>query len=79
MGLDDKIENKGETDYKGQKAVEIRDTTQNGSLYVAAEGTPYPIALAGGKQQGDVTFAEWNADEPIAAPKDAVYLSSLGK
>jgi hypothetical protein len=73
------IENKGETTYKGQKVVEIRDTTQGGSLYVAAEGTPYPVAVEGGKQQGDVSFRDWNADEPVTAPKGAIDLSALGK
>jgi len=74
-----KIENKGENDYKGQKAVEIRDTTQGGSLFVAATGKPYPIALKGGTQQGDIRFSEWDGSETIEAPKDAVDLASLGK
>jgi hypothetical protein len=79
LGQHGKVENKGETDYKGQKAVEIRDTTQGGSLFVAATGTPYPVALAGGKQQGDIRFSDWNGSETIEAPKGAVDLSSLGK
>jgi hypothetical protein len=77
LGQHGKIENKGETTYKGQKAVEIRDTTQGGSLYVAASGTAYPVALAGGKQQGDVSFTDWNAAETVAAPKNAFDLSKL--
>jgi hypothetical protein len=79
LGQHGKVENKGETDYKGQKAVEIRDTTQGGSLFVAATGTPYPVALAGGTQQGDILFSDWNGSETIEAPKGAVDLSSLGK
>jgi hypothetical protein len=79
LGQHGKVENRGETDYKGQKAVEIRDTTQGGSLFVAATGTPYPVALAGGTQQGDIVFSDWNSSETIAAPKGAVDLSSLGK
>jgi hypothetical protein len=79
LGQHGKVENKGETDYKGQKAVEIRDTTQGGSLFVAATGTPYPVALAGGTQQGDILFSDWNGSETIVAPKGAVDLSSLGK
>ena len=61
------------------RPLEIHDTTQGGSLFVAATGTPYPVALQGGKQQGDITFADWDADETIEAPKGAVDLSSLGK
>jgi hypothetical protein len=79
LGQHGKVENKGETDYKGQRAVEIRDTTQGGSLFVAATGTPYPVALAGGTQQGDILFSDWNGSETIVAPKGAVDLSSLGK
>ena len=79
LGQHGKVENRGETDYHGTKAVEIRDTTQGGSLFVAATGTPYPVALEGGKQQGNITFGEWNSSETIEAPKGAVDLSSLGK
>jgi hypothetical protein len=79
LGQHGKIENKGETDYQGQKVVEIRDTTQGGSLYVASTGTPYPVAVKGGAQQGDITFADWNSGETIAAPKGAVDIGSFGK
>lgn len=79
LGQHGKVENKGETDYHGTKAVEIRDTTQGGSLFVAATGTPYPVALEGGRQQGSITFSDWNGSESIEAPKGAVDLSSLGK
>jgi hypothetical protein len=77
LGQHGKIENKGETTFNGQKVVEIRDTTQSGSLYVAATGTPYPLGLAGGKQQGNVDFGDWNASETIVAPKGAIDLSKL--
>jgi hypothetical protein len=79
LGQHGKLANKGETDYQGQKAVRIVDTTQGGSLYVAAEGDPYPIALKGTAQQGTVSFDEWNADATVEAPKGAVDLSKLGK
>jgi len=79
LGQHGKIENRGIVDYKGRQVVEIRDTTQGGSLYVASEGTAYPVAVKGGKNQGDVDFTDWNAtDEPIVAPKNAVDLSALG-
>jgi hypothetical protein len=79
LGQHGVVENKGETTRKGAKVVEIRDTTQGGSLFVAATGDPYPVALAGGGQQGDVEFADWNADAEIAAPPNAVDLGALGK
>jgi hypothetical protein len=77
LGQHGVIENKGETTRKGTKVVEIRDTTQGGSLFVAATGEPYPIALAGGGEQGDIEFADWNADSEIVAPKSAVDLTQL--
>jgi uncharacterized cupredoxin-like copper-binding protein len=78
LGQHGKIENKGLTDYRGQTVVEVRDTTQGGSLYVASEGTAYPVALHGGRNQGDIAFTDWNTTERVVAPKDAVDLSSLG-
>lgn len=78
LGQHGKIENRGIVDYKGQKVVEIRDTTQGGSLYVASEGTAYPVAVKGGKNQGDIDFSDWNASESVVAPKNAVDLSALG-
>jgi hypothetical protein len=74
-----KLTNKGETTYQGQKVVEIDDTTEGGKLYVAAQGTPYPVALVGSKQQGHLGFDNWNATTTVAAPKNAVDLSKLGK
>ena len=77
LGQHGRLENRGETEHDGQKVVRIADTTQGGSLYGAAQGTPYPVALAGGRAQGDVRFTDWNADEPIVAPKGALDLSKL--
>jgi len=78
LGQHGKIENKGLVDYQDQQVVEIRDTTQGGSLYVASQGTAYPVAVKGGKNQGDITFTGWNAAEAVVAPKGAVDLSALG-
>lgn len=78
LGQHGKIENKGIVDYQGQKVVEIRDTTQGGSLYVASEGTAYPVAVKGGKNQGDIAFTDWNASVSVTAPKNSVDLSALG-
>jgi hypothetical protein len=72
VGQHGKIVNKGETTRGGEQVVEIRDTTQGGSLFVAADGDPYPLAVAGGTNQGDIAFTDWNGDEPIAAPRSSV-------
>jgi hypothetical protein len=75
-----KLKNEGETTYKGQKAVALKDTTQGGTLYIAATGEPLPIAIVGGtNKEGTITFDRWNETEPIDAPKGAIDMSKLGK
>jgi hypothetical protein len=75
-----KLENQGEKTYKGQSVVAITDTTKGGTLYVAATGTPYPVALTktGGKSSGALTFDEWNQPVTLTAPKGALDLSQFG-
>jgi hypothetical protein len=73
-----KLKNDGETEFEGQKAVAIKDTTKGGTLYVAATGTPYPLALVGGTDAGKIVFDRWGASATIAAPQGAVDLSKLG-
>jgi hypothetical protein len=79
LGQHGKLKNNGEVDYNGDQAVEIHDTTQGGKLYVASNGDPFPIALKGGAQQGNIAFDDWNADATVEAPKGAVDLSQFGK
>jgi hypothetical protein len=71
--------NKGETTYNGQDVVEIRDVTKSSSLYVAATGKPYPVAVVGGKtgNSGTVTFGDWNASVSLKAPSGALDISQL--
>jgi hypothetical protein len=78
LGSHGKLENGGETTFKGQKVVAIKDTTKGGTLYVAATGTPYPVAIVGGEDQGTITFDNWNDTVTIAAPKGAVDMNKLG-
>ena len=78
LGSHGKLENEGETTFKGQKVVAIKDTTEGGTLYVAATGTPYPVAIVGGKDKGTITFDNWNDTVSITAPKGAVDMSKLG-
>lgn len=79
LGQHGTLANRGETTYQGQKVVEIDDTTEGGKLYVAAQGTPYPVALTGSKQQGALRFDSWGAGATLAAPKNAIDLSRLTK
>ena len=78
LGSHGTLKNAGETEYKGQKVVAIKDTTRGGTLYVASTGTPYPVAIVGGKDKGTIAFDKWNESVSIAAPKGAVDMSKLG-
>ncbi|HUJ54628.1 MAG TPA: hypothetical protein VLW49_01425 [Gaiellaceae bacterium] len=75
-----KLANDGVTTYQGQQAVEIRDTSDDSKLYVSATGTPYPVALVGGRsgQSGAIAFDRWNAPVSVNAPKGALDISQLG-
>jgi hypothetical protein len=75
-----KVANRGATTYNGQSVVEIYDSPQNGTLYVAAAGTPYPVALVKGSQSstgGKVTFDQWNQPVALTAPKGALDFSKV--
>jgi hypothetical protein len=75
-----KLVNDGNRTYKGQHVVAIQDTSDNSKLYVAATGTPYPVAIVGGKkgQSGSITFGDWNKSVSLSAPGGAIDISSLG-
>jgi hypothetical protein len=75
-----KLASEGTTTYHGQKVAEIRDTSDNSKLYVAATGKPYPVAIVGGKkgQSGTITFDDWNSGVSLSTPKDALDISKLG-
>lgn len=75
-----KLVNQGATTYHGQKVAEIRDTSDNSKLYVAATGTPYPVAIVGGGAQhsGAITFDDWNEHVSLSAPSGAIDISELG-
>jgi hypothetical protein len=75
-----KLENQGKTTYKGQSVVAIHGVTKNGTLYVAASGTPYPVAVVKTEQPnaGTVTFDQWNEPVTLTAPKGALDFSQLG-
>jgi hypothetical protein len=69
------LTNLGERAYKGQKVVAIRDAKDGSIFYVAATGTPYPVAASGG---GSVSFTDWNKQVSITAPSGAVDIHTLG-
>ena len=68
--------NKGATTYKGQNVVEIDN---QGKLYVANTGTPYPVAAVatGVGAGGTITFDNWNKSVTLTAPAGALDFSNL--
>lgn len=73
-----KLVNRGTTTYKGQSVVAIFGR-ENGTLYVSASGTPYPVALVKtkGPTSGTITFDDWNQPVKLTAPKGAVDFAKL--
>ncbi|HYM46448.1 MAG TPA: hypothetical protein VES65_09885 [Solirubrobacteraceae bacterium] len=66
------------TTVDGQQVVELRDTTKNGSLYVATTGKPYPVEIVKrGSESGKITFSRWNQPVTLTAPSNAIDLSQL--
>jgi hypothetical protein len=62
----------------GQQAIELRDTANSGSLYIATTGPPYPIEIVKhGAESGSVTFTHWNEHVPLSAPANAIDLSQI--
>ena len=75
QGHHGKLTNLGEKTYKGQKVVAVKDSSDGSILYVAATGTPFPVAGVGA---GSLNFDDWNKEVSVAAPKGAVDISQFG-
>jgi hypothetical protein len=66
------------TTIAGQPAITVTDTTQDGSLFVATTGKPYPLQISkSGAGGGKITFDEWDQPVTITAPANAVDISEL--
>jgi hypothetical protein len=74
IGAHGKIEKDGTTTYKGQKVIALKEQgSSGGTLYIAASGTPYPVAIVSPNagSEGSVGFDQWNKSVAITAPKSA--------
>jgi hypothetical protein len=70
----------GTTTVHGQAVVGVRDTSQNGTLYVATTGPAYPIEISkSGTSGGSITFSEWDKPVTLTAPANAVDIEQLKK
>jgi len=67
---------KGTSTLDGHEVVAIDDLAMGGTLYVAAQGSPYPIEVRtpGG---GTIRFDHWNQPVTLTAPTDVVNVNQL--
>jgi hypothetical protein len=64
----------------GQQAIGLEDSLNDGTLYIAAAGTPYPLELSTSSNgapgsiatPGKIVFSSWDQPVRIIAPKGAV-------
>ncbi len=79
-GADAALTNSGVTTYQGQSVIALDDGVKNGTLYVAAAGQPYPVALVKtGSDGGSISFSGWNAQVPLIAPAHALDVTRVGR
>jgi hypothetical protein len=62
----------------GTPVVELHNTSNNGSLFIATTGKPYPIQIVKhGSETGRITFTDWNQPVTLSPPSGAIDLSQL--
>ncbi len=61
---------------RGQRALGVRDMSSQGTLYVAATGTPYPLEIRW-QRGGELEFDDWNGAAEIQAPRHEVSIREL--
>jgi hypothetical protein len=77
-GASSALKNDGATTYKGQSVVALNDGAKNGTLYVSATGTPYPVALVKtGSGGGAIAFSDWNQSVSLTTPTNVLDFSQL--
>jgi hypothetical protein len=66
------------TTVQGQKVIAVNDTTNGGTLYVAATGNPYPIEISKtGTDGGRIVFDHFNQPVSLTPPANAVNIANL--
>jgi hypothetical protein len=62
----------------GRETIGVADRAGGGTLYVAATGTPYPLAIIeAGAHGGTVLFDRWNKPVSLTVPANAVSVDQL--
>jgi hypothetical protein len=63
---------------EGRRALGVRDARTGGTLYVAATGAPYPLAiLERGASTGKLVFDRWNQAVSLVVPANAIDVKQL--
>ena len=66
------------TTVQGEQVVAVNDTTNGGTLYVAATGNAYPIEIVKpGSQGGRLVFNRFNQPVSLTAPANAIDVTQL--
>jgi hypothetical protein len=66
------------TTVNGQKVVALTDSSNQGTLYVAATGKPYPVQISkSGPNGGRLTFDRFNQTVSLTPPANAIDISKL--
>jgi hypothetical protein len=74
----DSLRRGADTRVNGEQAVAVQDTTRGGTLYVAAVGRPYPLAISrAGGRSGRIAFSRWNQPVTLTAPSGAININEL--
>jgi len=66
------------TTVRGQPVIAVRDTTTDGTLYVATTGEPYPLEVVKhGSDGGQIAFDRFNEPVTLTASSNAADISQL--
>jgi hypothetical protein len=58
--------------------IALHDTSEDGTLYVATTGPPYPIRIQNsGSRGGELNFGDFDATVALTPPKSSVDISDL--
>jgi len=88
VSIFDKLPDSGYTDVGTFRSTTYKQKVtaldvSNGRLFVAATGTPYPVALvqtgsSGTTASGTISFDNWNKSVTLTPPRGAIDLSNSG-